>query len=492
MIDARKISELPETNIMKNSSCMPIVQDGETRKIYFADLKWLFKGDKGEPGEKGEKGDTGVSIDRITVEESDVDEGKNKITILKDNGQAVTFTIRNGSKGVTMRNRGTWESGVEYENGVTYLDIVYYPETGCSYVCNTSHTSGAILPTDTNYWTLLSLRGEKGDKGDKGEKGEKGDTGEQGPKGDTGDTGPQGIQGIQGERGIQGIQGEQGPQGEQGIQGPQGPKGDTGAVATVVQNTGVSSNNVMSQKAVSDELSKLKSDIVSLTSRSRRNITNDLANLPTAIAEQNLEKYGYSIGDYFIGPSGYQYYLADMDSYYGGYNAYAIVGTHHCGIVVDTKSTCQWLSSGTATSYSASDLHTFLKGTVLNNIKSDMIALFGGTTGLEHLLSHTELDNGPDGWGTMWDGLVNTYICALSESQIYGNVWSANGYQTGTANKKLELFIKYRFNEIFGNISIHLRSLRSASSPCNANGHGFADNWELTNSWRACGLILFY
>ena len=208
MIDARKISELPETNIMKDSSYMPIAQDGETRKISFADLKWLFKGDKGEPGEKGEKGDTGVSIDRITVEESDVDEGENKIIILKDNGQAVTFIIRNGSKGVTMRNRGTWESGVEYENGVTYLDIVYYPETGCSYVCNTSHTSGAILPTDTNYWTLLSLRGEKGDKGDKGE------------------------------------------------------KGDTGAVATVVQNTGVSLDNVMSQKAVSDELSKLKSDLV--------------------------------------------------------------------------------------------------------------------------------------------------------------------------------------------------------------------------------------
>ena len=138
MIDARKISELPETNIMKDSSYMPIAQDGETRKISFADLKWLFKGDKGEPGEKGEKGDTGVSIDRITVEESDVDEGENKIIILKDNGQAVTFYIRNGSKG---------------------------------------------------------------------------------------------------------------------------EKGDNGAVATVVQNTGVSSDNVMSQKAVSDELSKLKSDL---------------------------------------------------------------------------------------------------------------------------------------------------------------------------------------------------------------------------------------
>ena len=240
-----------------------------------------------------------------------------------------------------------------------------------------------------------------------------------------------------------------------------------------------------------NDIIKIKDTVSALTSRSRRNITNDLANLPTAIAEQNLEKYGYKIGDYFIGPSGYQYNLADMDSYYGGYNSYAVVGTHHCGIVVDTKSTCQWLSKDTATSYSTSALHAFLKGTVLNNIKSDMIALFGGTTGLEHLLPHTELDNGPEGWGT-WNGLANTYICALSESQVYGNVWSANGYQTGAANKKLELFSKYRFNEIFGNISIHLRSLKSASDHCIISNEGIARTWGLTDPWRACGLILFH
>lgn len=279
--------------------------------------------------------------------------------------------------------------------------------------------------------------------------------------------------------------------------------GKQGPAVPLVQTTGTSTTSAMSQNAVSEQINQLKSDIandllatnnkiITLTSRSRRNITNDLANLPTAIAEQNLEKYGYKIGDYFIGPSGYQYNLADMDSYYGGYNSYAVVGTHHCGIVVDTKSTCQWLSSGTATSYSASDLHAFLKGTVLNKIKSDMIALFGGTTGLEHLLSHTELDNGPYGWGTTWEGLANTYICALSESQVYGNVWSTNGYQTGTANKKLELFIKYRFNEIFGHTDVHLRSLRSESNSCRSNDAGDAGDGELTLSRRACGLILFY
>ena len=53
-------------------------------------------------------------------------------------------------------------------------------------------------------------------------------------------------------------------------------------------------------------------DVTALTDRNRRNITNDLVNLPTAIAEQNLEKYGYKIGGYFEGPSGYRYNLADM------------------------------------------------------------------------------------------------------------------------------------------------------------------------------------
>lgn len=234
-------------------------------------------------------------------------------------------------------------------------------------------------------------------------------------------------------------------------------------------------------------------NITGILGRARRNITNDLVNLPTAIAEQNLEKYGYKIGDYFVGPSRYQYNLADMDPYYGGYNSHAVVGTHHCGIVVDTKSTCQWLSSGEATSYSASDLHAFLKGTVLNNTKSDMIALFGGTTGLEHLLSHAELDNSVGGWGTVWDGLKDTYICALSEVQTYGaNVFSCDVYQTGTACKQLELFSKYRFNEIIGSANMWLRSLSSASNACSAISTGDAVYNPLTNSERVCGLILFH
>ena len=49
---ARKISELPEASEMKDGSCLPIVQDGVTKKIYYSSLKDQLK------GEKGDKGDT--------------------------------------------------------------------------------------------------------------------------------------------------------------------------------------------------------------------------------------------------------------------------------------------------------------------------------------------------------------------------------------------------------------------------------------------------
>ena len=226
------------------------------------------------------------------------------------------------------------------------------------------------------------------------------------------------------------------------------------------------------------------------TRRTRNNITSNLGNLAKAAAEQDLEKYGYSIGDYFTGASGYTYHLADMDPYYGGYNNYAVVSTHHIGIVVDTKASSAWLSSGTASSYSASTLHTYLKGTALTNIKSDFTTLFGSSS---HLLAHTELDNGPGGWGTTWTGLASTQICALSEVQVYGSrIFGMDGYQSGTACKCLEIFRKFRFNEILGNKWWWLRSLSSSSYACIASSLGLATIYGLSTSIGVVGLILFY
>ena len=256
---------------------------------------------------------------------------------------------------------------------------------------------------------------------------------------------------------------------------------------TVDSELSDTSTNPVQNKVITNKLSQMDNN----SRRTRRNITSDLANLPTAIAEQDLAKYGYAIGDYFVGASGYYYHLADMDTYYGGYNNLAVVNTHHCDIVVDTKSTCQWLSEGTVTNYSSSTLHAFLTNTALPNIKSDIATLFGDWE--SHLLKRTEIDNSIGGWGATWEGLKDCLICAMTEVQIYGaRIFGADGHQTGTGCKALELFRKYKFNEIYGKFTIWLKSLFSTSLACLASGGGFAGNNSVSNSNGASGLILFH
>ena len=224
--------------------------------------------------------------------------------------------------------------------------------------------------------------------------------------------------------------------------------------------------------------------------RTRRNITNDLTNLTTAIAEQNLEKYGYAIGDYFVGASTYKYILADMDTYYGGYDSYSVLSTHHIALVVDTGATSKW-HTGDASSvgYKGCTLHTYLKGTVFNNIKTDLSALF--TDWSAHLLKHQKLlTTALNNWG--WE--TDAYISAMTESEVYGHgEWSANSYQEGEAVKPLSLFQKYRFNQIFGeNNHVWLRNMQAASVACLAAGYGFAHYDTVANAYAAVGLILFH
>jgi hypothetical protein len=100
-------------------------------------------------------------------------------------------------------------------------DAVSY--LGSSYIATASTTGN--LPTDVEFWDLMSV---KGDTGATGAQGDVGPQGIQGVKGDTGDQGPQGIQGIQGEDGPAGPQGETGEVGAQGPIGPEGPEGPQG------------------------------------------------------------------------------------------------------------------------------------------------------------------------------------------------------------------------------------------------------------------------
>lgn len=228
--------------------------------------------------------------------------------------------------------------------------------------------------------------------------------------------------------------------------------------------------------------------------RTQRNITGDLANLATAVAEQDLAKYGYAIGDYFVGSSGYYYYLADMDTFYANYNVYATVNTHHVGIVVDTKQDQAWRSSSDVTNvgYNGSSLKTYINGTVLNNVKSDFRTLFGGSTGAEHLLSHQKLYTTAF---ANWAWTADQIISALTEVQVFGTtIWSGNDYQQGEGSTQLEIFRKFAPYKILNTAdkAAWLRSLHSSSAACAAISGGYANIGSVTTSWRVSGLILFH
>lgn len=246
---------------------------------------------------------------------------------------------------------------------------------------------------------------------------------------------------------------------------------------------------------VSEVLDIVNNRTIALTSRARRNITNDLANLSQAVSEQNLEKYGYKIGDYFNGSSGYTYILADLNTFKGTSTPYCIT-TNHAGIVVDTHSLTKWhTESAAAVGYEGSTLHAFLTGTVLNTIKTDFVSLFGGSTGLEHLLSHSKhLANKL----AAWHWVSSQYISALTCTQIdAGNQWIANQYQQGEASKSLEVFRKYKWTNLTGNENFWMRELsnndQTGSYACRADQGGLLGGADsVTSNSTAVGLICFY
>ena len=283
-----------------------------------------------------------------------------------------------------------------------------------------------------------------------------------------------------------------------------------------VDDTSSAADKVWSSTKTKSVTDSIEEYIYHMSRRTRRNISSDLANLPTAVAEQDLAKYGYAIGDYFTSPADRTlkqqssnsstesnvtvrlvYHLADLNTYYGAsnYSSYSVVSTPHIAIVVDTKVTRQW-HTGDASSvgYNGSTLQAFLQGEssgqVMAAIKADMIALFGGSTGYEHLISHQKLFTIKL---AEWTWQAGKYISALTESEMYGHrEWSVNSHQEGEAVKPLELFQKFRWNEIFGNIWIWLRNMLAASDACHASDRGHANHSSVSGTGRAAGLILFH
>lgn len=227
----------------------------------------------------------------------------------------------------------------------------------------------------------------------------------------------------------------------------------------------------------------------------------DLATLKQAVADGNLEKYGLKVGDQKT-INGYTYVIAGLNPMKGSTTPYR-VNENHVGLIVIPHTTTKWNASGNTSTgtdsrgagYLNSDLHYYLKNTVLPHAQNDL----GSTNLIQHKkwLTNAVNTNGYNRYGeatgcsssSTW---TDEYISALSEVQVYGSiVWSSSGYDTGEACRQLDVFQKYSHTEIFGEEYPWLRDVVSASLAANADTGGIAGNDPASHDHYVAALILF-
>lgn len=238
-----------------------------------------------------------------------------------------------------------------------------------------------------------------------------------------------------------------------------------------------------------------------LTQRTRQTDF-DLAVLKQAVADQNLEKYGLKVGDQKT-INGHTYVIAGLNVMKGTSTPYRLT-QNHVGLIVIPHTTQKWNESGNTytgadgrgAGYLNSDLHYYLKNTLLPLVKTDL--------GASNLLSHSKLlsnavnQNGYNRFGEAtgcasgWTWEADCFISALSEVQVYGaTVWSSSGYDTGEACRQLDVFRHYNHTEIFGGEYPWLRDVVSASAAALANYTGDANGNAASNAYFVAALILF-
>jgi len=247
--------------------------------------------------------------------------------------------------------------------------------------------------------------------------------------------------------------------------------------------------------------SELTTKINALTRRTRLSDF-DLATLKLAVADQNLEKYGLKVGDYKT-INGHDYVIAGLNPMKGTSTPYRLT-INHVGLIVIPHTTQKWNESGNTyigadsrgAGYLNSDLHYYLKNTLLPLVETDLGA--ANLLGHSKLLTNAVNQNGYNRYGEAtgcssgWTWEANCKICALSEVQVYGStVWSSSGYDTGEACRQLDVFRHYNHTEIFGGEYPWLRDVVSASYAAYANDSGGADYNTASHARYVAALILF-
>lgn len=238
-----------------------------------------------------------------------------------------------------------------------------------------------------------------------------------------------------------------------------------------------------------------------LTQRTRQS-NFDLAVLKQAVADQNLEKYGLKVGDYKT-INGHDYVIAGLNPMKGTSTPYRLT-ENHVGLIVIPHTTQKWNESGNTytgadgrgAGYLNSDLHYYLKNTLLPLVETDLGA--ANLLGHSKLLSNAVNQNGYNRFGVAtgcssnWTWEANCKICALSEVQVYGAaIWSSSGYDTGEACRQLDVFRHYNHTEIFGGEYPWLRDVVSASRAADANDFGYANYDPASFARYVAALVLF-
>ena len=255
--------------------------------------------------------------------------------------------------------------------------------------------------------------------------------------------------------------------------------------------------------ASGSSITNIRVTVSNMARRTRRNITSSsvLQRLHYAVEEQNLERYGFKVGDYFT-INGRDYVIAGLNPMKGTSTPYRLT-ENHVGLIVIPHTTQKWNESGNTytggdgrgAGYANSDLHHYLVNTLLPLVQGDL--------GSSHLLAHNKLlSNAVNQTGTNkmgsatgcssgW-GWVSSYISALSEVQVYGaTVWSSSGFDTGEACRQLDVFRVYNHTEIFGGEYPWLRDVVSASYAAYADATGDAPANTASNARYVAALVLF-
>ena len=228
----------------------------------------------------------------------------------------------------------------------------------------------------------------------------------------------------------------------------------------------------------------------------------DMSVLQQAVAAQNLEKYGLKVGDQKT-INGRDYVIAGLNPMKGTATPYRLT-EDHVGLIVIPHTTQAWNASGNTytgansrgAGYMNSDLHYYLKNTLLPLVETDL--------GADNLLGHHKLltnavnttgynrFGSASGCASSWGWEANCKICALSEVQVYGaTVWSSSGYDTGEACRQLDVFRVYNHTEIFGGEYPWLRDVVSALIAAYAHDLGDAATAPASYARYVAALVLF-